>query len=381
MRVALFTETFLPKVDGIVNTLLHLLDHLEMRGHEALVFAPEGSPKRYGRTRVIGLPGFSFPGDDGLKLTYPWHRGFVPARLEGFEPDVVHLLGPVATGLVGLRHARRMDFPIVSSFHTDIPGFARQRRLGALSPALWKALRWAHNKTEVTLAPSVATATALRARGFANVELWTRGVDTALFNPGRRSPEWRSRLTNGDASSPLLLYVGRLAPEKRVSWLRRAMDSLPNVRLAVVGDGPSRRELEALLPAERTVFTGWLRGEDLASAYAAADVFVFPGANETFGNVVLEAMSSGLPVIVPRAGGVLDFVEDGETGLTFDPDEPADLARAVIRLAQDETLWRRLRRRSREVALGRTWADSLDDLIETYYEAAEIREMKLRQAA
>ncbi len=376
MRVALFTETFLPKVDGIVNTLTHLLDHLEMRGHEALLFAPQGSAKRYGRTRVIEVPAFSFPGYGELRLGYPWHRGFVPARLEGFDPDVVHLLGPVATGLVGLRHARRMGLQIVSSFHTDIPGFARQWGLGGLSPALWRALRWVHNKTDITLAPSMTTADELVEAGFDNVGIWSRGVDTALFNPGRRSAEWRERLTDGNPHSPLLLYAGRLSPEKRVSWIRRALESLPTFRLAVVGDGPARAELEATLPRERTVFTGWLEGEDLASAYASADAFVFPGANETFGNVVLEAMASGLPVIAPDRGGLLDFVEDGATGVLFDSEDPAALARAVLRLAQDEALWQRLRRRSREVALSRSWPDALDDLIESYYQAAEIGEMR-----
>ncbi len=379
MRVALFTETFLPKVDGVVNTLLHLLDHLEMRGHEALLFAPEGAPRRYGRTRVIEVPAMSVPGYGELKLGYPWHRGTVRARLEGFEPDVVHLLAPVATGLVGLRQARRLGLPIVSSFHADLPGFARHWGLGALAPALTRGLRWIHNRTDVTLAASATNAAELERLGFDNVGIWSRGVDTALYNPGRRSAEWRERLTGGHPKAPLLLYAGRLSPEKRVSWIRRAMESLPEFRLAVVGDGPARAELEATLPASRTVFTGWLSNEDLASAYASADAFVFPGANETFGTVVLEAMASGLPVIVPDRGGVLDFVADGETGLLFDSEEPAALARAVLRLARDEALWQRLRRRSREVALGCSWEDSLDDLIETYYQAAEIGEM--RQAA
>ncbi len=382
MRVALFTETFLPKVDGIVNTLVHLLDHLELRGHETLLFAPQGSPKFYGRTRVIEVPGFTFPLYPELQLAYPWYRGAIPQILDGFEPDVVHLLGPVACGLVGLRHARALGIPTISSYHTDLPGFAQRWGLSALSRPLWSALRAVHNQTERTLAPSVTTQDTLVANGFDNVEVWTRGVDTALFNPGRRSPQWRERLTNGNPDAPLLLYVGRLSKEKRVDWLRPVMQALPNARLAVVGEGPFRAELEAMLPAERTVFTGYLHGEDLASAYASGDVFVFPGANETFGNVVLEAMSAGVPVVVPRSGGVLDFVRHGETGMLFDTDDPSSLVQAVVRLAREEVLWQRLRAESRRVALSRSWAETLDELVACYYEVAGIRrQRRLRRAA
>src|SRR5262249_25942526 len=162
---------------------------------------------------------------------------------------------------------------------------------------------------------------------------------------------------------PLFLFVGRLSPEKRIEWLRPLLDAVPGACLAVVGDGPSRAALEDLFTPTPTMFTGWLTGTDLAAAYASADVSVFPGANETFGNAALEAMASGLPVIAPRAGGLLDHVIDGETGLLFDPEDRGALAMAGRWLVQDVRFRRRLGLAARARARERPWAAALDTLI------------------
>jgi len=364
MRIALFTETFLPKIDGVVNTLCHLLDHLKARGHESQLFAPAGGPDAYADTEVVGLKGMRFPWYRELTVLSPWAR--VGPQLEAFEPDLVHVLNPFFLGVAGLRWAARHDVPVVASYHTDVPGYLRRYGYGFLARPTWRYLRWLHDRAALNLCPSSVTLAELHREGFRNLELWTRGVDTEAFAPERRSDAWRQRLTNGDPEAPLLLYVGRLAPEKRVSWLRPMMEAVPGARLAIVGGGPSQLELERELSDTRTVFAGYLRGESLAAAYASADLFVFPSANETFGNVLLEAAASGLPSVAPRSGGVVDIVDDGETGRLVDPDDVKAFTSTVSTLVRDRAAARRMGEMARRRARERTWPAVLDGLLESY---------------
>ncbi len=364
MRIAIVTETFLPKVDGIVNTLCHLLDHLARRGHTSLLLAPAGGPARYADTTVIGLRAMPFPLYPELRLVTSLPTAL--RQLRAFAPDVVHVINPIWLGIAGLWRARSLGLPTVASYHTDIPGFAARWGLRIAVEPLRGYLRWIHNQADLNLCPSRATQLDLEAHGFRRVKVWSRGVNAERFHPRQRSAEWRHRLTNGHPDAPLLLFAGRLAPEKRIDWLRPVLDALPTARLAVIGDGPSRPHLERLFGDGRTVFTGYLRGDDLARAYAAADAFIFPGANETFGNVVLEAMASGLPVVAARSGGVLDFVIDGASGLLFDPEDQSSLVEAARALVTKADLARQLAAHARAVAENRRWEVVLDGLLDDY---------------
>lgn len=362
VRIALFSEVFLPKMDGIVRTLTMLLEHLAAGGHESILFAPAGGPTSYAATKVVGFKGYTFPLYPELTLVPP--TAAVAPWLASFNPDVIHVVGPTSLGIAGLLRAGNR--PVVASYHTDLPGFAVRWGLSPLRAPLRRMLRWAHNKADLTLAPSRATRDDLVRMGVRNVAVWSRGVDAQQFAPSRRSGEMRERLTAGRVDAPLLLYVGRLSPEKRCSLLRPLIDALPGARLAIVGDGPSRASLEKAFARTPTVFTGWLSGEQLAAAYASSDVFVFPGANETFGNVALEAMASGLPVVVPRSGGLLDHVVDGETGLLVEPEEPGGFIMAARWLLEDGAVRRRLGRTARRHACQRTWHATLDGLVDVY---------------
>jgi len=376
MRIALFAETFLPKWDGIAHTLCRLLDHLAARGHASLMFAPEGAPSRYAHTAIVGLPGFAFPLYPDLRMVSPTIN--VEERLATFQPDLVHLVNPALLGWVGLRHARALGVPVIASYHTDIPGYAERYGLGLLREPLWAYFRWIHNQADLNLCPSRFTCEELHGRGFQRLAIWGRGVDTVRFSPRHRSESWRLRLSGGRPESPLLLYVGRLAVEKRVEWLRALLYELPGVRLTIVGDGPLRARLEEQFAETPTVFTGYLQGKDLAQAYASADLFVFPSANETLGNVVLEAMSSGLPVVAPRSGGVLDHVVDGENGFLFDKGDVADLVAAVRSLVSDPALTGRLAVTARQHAERQSWQAILDGLLIHYEVLAQSAETELR---
>ncbi len=369
MRIAIFAETFLPKWDGIANTLCHFLEYLAMHGHSALMFAPEGAPEHYAGTPIVGLPAFAFPFYPDLRLVPPIIN--VERRLADFRPDIVHIVNPAFLGLTGLHHARKLHVPVVASYHTDLPGYTHIYRLSWFRESLWAYFRWLHNQADLNLAPSHFTRLELEAHGFERVSVWSRGVDTEQFHPRRRSMEWRTRLTDGHPDAPLLLYVGRLAVEKRIEWLRPVLDTLPHVRLAIVGDGPLRPTLEAQFAgtqrdASRTVFTGYLRGDDLAAAYAAADLFTFPSANETFGNVVLEAMASGLPAIAPRAGGPVDLVIPGTNGFLCAPHDQAEWLAFIRLCVEDPALLKRMGLQARCFAESHSWERVFDGLLRDY---------------
>ncbi len=369
MRIAIFAETFLPKWDGVANTLCHLLEYLAAHKHTALMFAPEGAPTQYAGTPIVGLPAFAFPFYPDLRLVPPIMN--VERRLADFHPDIVHIVNPAFLGLTGLRHARSLNVPVVASYHTDLPGYTSTYRLGLFRDTLWAYFRWLHNQADLNLAPSHFTRRELEAHGFERVGVWSHGVDTTQFHPARRSAEWRTRLTGGRPDAPLLLYVGRLAIEKRIEWLQPVLEALPQVRLAIVGDGPLRSTLETQFAgtqrdASRTVFTGYLRGDDLAAAYAAADLFTFPSANETFGNVVLEAMASGLPVIAPRAGGPVDLITQGINGFLCAPDDQTEWLTLIQQCVEEPTMTQRMGQRARSFAESRSWEAVFNGLLRDY---------------
>lgn len=327
MRIAIFTETFVPKVDGIVIVLCHFLEYLQQAGHEVMLFAPEGGPAAYAGARVVGLKGFKFVLYPELTLVPPLFG--IHKHLQEFMPELIYLVNPASLGLGGIREAHRLDVPLVASYHTDVPGFAARMGMAYTQPSLWIFFRQVYNQADLVFVPSQYTKSEIEAHGFERVKVWSHGVDAETYHPAKRSMEWRQRLMGGEDGDRLVLYVGRLAAEKRIDWLLPVVKSKPGTRLAIVGDGPARGSLEKRFKGSRTVFTGYLHGEDLAAAYASADVFAFPGANETFGNVVIEAMSSGLPVVVPDSGGVVDFVEGGVSGLFFESEDPDSFNRAI----------------------------------------------------
>jgi glycosyltransferase involved in cell wall biosynthesis len=371
MRIAIFAESFLPKWDGVTTTTCHLLDHLALRGHASLMFAPEGAPDCYADTRIIGLPSFSFPFYPELRLASPIADQVVEEAMAAFQPDLIHVINPAVLAFAALKQAEAMDLPVVASYHTDIPGYAERYGMPLLRDPLWAYLRWLHNRADLNLCPSDFTRQELESHDFERVRVWSHGVDAERFSPRHRREDWRARLTGGHPDAPLLLYVGRLATEKRVDWIHPVLDAVPEARLAIVGDGPKREELEALFADTPTVFTGYLRGQDLSHAYAAADLFCFPSANETFGNVVLEAMASGLPVIAPASGGPVDHVHDGRNGFLFDPDDIDDMVGLTRWLVSYPAYLEHLSEQARAYAESQRWEAVMDGLLADYASVIE----------
>jgi glycosyltransferase involved in cell wall biosynthesis len=373
MRVARVTENVLPKRDGVTRTLAMVLEHLHLRGHRAILLGPSGAPDVYAGTRIYGAPGVPLP-------FYPELRALIPVpmleeRLVNFQPDVVHVVEPILLGAAGIHWAQKIGAPIVSSYHTDLAAYCTYFQLGALVNPLWTYRRFLHNQCLRTLCPSATTADQVAARGIQRVGVWPRGVDAELFTPEKRSAEWRARITGGADDRPIVLYVGRLSPEKNLSALVAAFRTLgeTGAHLVLVGDGPARGELEQALDRQRVTFTGYLSGDALATAYASADVFAFPSLTETFGQVVQEAMASGLPVVSFDAGGVHDLVAHERTGLLAPADDAATFAGALAALVSSPVRSMRLGAQGRAFALRHTWAQVMDDLLDVYAASAATR--------
>ncbi|NIW46386.1 MAG: glycosyltransferase [candidate division Zixibacteria bacterium] len=376
MRIAIFTETFLPKVDGIVVKVCRLLEHLEARGHTALVFAPSGSPKEHAGAKVISFRSLPIPFYPELNISPPW--AIVDRKLREFKPDLIHLVNPVSLGLAGLRAAKLYQIPVIASYHTDVPGFAEHWKLGFLSDSIYRYARWIHNKVDLNVCPSEFTRKQLYEHNFQRVEIWRGGVDIKLYSPKKRTSETRNRLSDHQPERPLLLYVGRVSPEKRIDRLHPILKAYPEARLAVVGDGPSRKDLQKKFADTDTVFTGYLQGEMLASAYASGDIFAFTGDKETFGNVVVEAMASGLPVLAPNSGGVTDLVIDRFNGRQYDPYIEGNIVEVVGEMINDRNLARDYGLKGRELAEGRTWEITLDELLCHYQNVIQTDRPKRR---
>lgn len=374
MRIALFTETFLPKIDGIVTRLCHTIEHLEKGGDRVLIFSPDGGLTEYKGAKIYGVSGFPLPMYPELKIALP--RPSIGQELERFQPDIIHAVNPAVLGLAGLYYGKTMQIPLVASYHTHLPQYLQHYGLGMLEDVLWNLIRTAHNQADLNLCTSTAMVKELTAKGIERVELWQRGVDTELFQPELASETWRSRLTKGNPDKPLLLYVGRLGAEKEIERIKPILAAIPNAHLALVGDGPNRQALEKHFAGTSTNFVGYLKGKELASAFASSDAFIFPSRTETLGLVLLEAMAAGCPVVAARSGGIPDIVTDGVNGYLFDPKDENGAINATIRLLENTEARENLRRNARQEAERWGWEAATRQLRSYYQEIISTQEMR-----
>ncbi|MEH1834251.1 MAG: glycosyltransferase family 1 protein [Nostoc sp.] len=365
MRIALFTETFLPKVDGIVTRLRHTVDHLQRNGNQVLVIAPDGGITEYKGAKVYGVTGFPLPLYPELKMALP--RPAIGYALEEFKPDIIHVVNPAVLGLAGIFYSKILKIPLVASYHTHLPQYLQHYGLGMLEGFLWELLKGAHNQATLNLCTSTVMIEELTAHGIERVDLWQRGVDTELFHPDLASVEMRSRLSQNHPESPLLLYVGRLSAEKEIERIKPILEAIPQARLALVGDGPHRQALQKYFAGTNTYFVGYLMGQELGSAFASVDAFIFPSRTETLGLVLLEAMAAGCPVVAARSGGIPDIVTDGVNGYLFEP--TADVQGAIaatIRLLEQKQQRDIIRQNARREAESWGWAAATRQLQDYY---------------
>jgi len=370
MRVAIFTDTYAPHVNGVARTLARLTAALQKRDHGARVFTV-ADPRAELSGDVVRWPGVPFWGYPELRLAAPSSRS-VLERLRAWEPTLVHVATPFGLGLAGIRAAKRLGVPVVSSYHTSFSEYARFYGFGALAAPGWVYLRWFHNRTCRTYVPTRTVSDDLVARSFRNVRLWPRGIDADVFNPRWRNQELR-RSWGAGHDTVVVAYVGRLAKEKGVDV---ALDAVASLRarlgerrrefvFVLVGDGPHEQALRARAP-NGTMFLGRLTGQSLSEAYASADVLLFPSTTDTFGNVLLEGMASRLGAIaadVPQSREVC-----GTTAHFFQAGNAVDLSAQLARLVEDRDGLERLRQAAFMNARTRDW-DAVFDALFADYEA------------
>lgn len=365
MKLALVTETFPPEINGVAMTLGQLAAGLARRGITVTVHRPRQPadagtrpPQPYAESLHAGVP---IPGYAMLRLGLPARRRLLRAW-RADRPDVVHVATEGPLGWSALSAADALGIPLASSFHTNFHSYSRHYGFAWLTRPALAYLRWFHNRTRITLSPTEALNAELTRDGFRGMRLLARGVDTDLFSPGRRDPALRAAWSAGP-DDPVFIHVSRLAAEKNYDLLfrawNRARELVPRARFVVASDGPLRRKLARAHPWAQ--FTGFLEREDLARHYASADVFLYPSLTETFGNVVTEAMASGLAICAFDYAAAARHLRHGENGwLAPFGDEAAFLAGAEALSAPDGRLRRRLGPVARATAEHIPWSRVID---------------------
>ncbi len=370
MRITLVSETYFPQLNGVSRTLGQLVRMLRAGGDQLQLIVPDyGEIEPAGVESTVRVRALSVPFYPELLLPLP-PFGKAHRAVDAFRPDLVHIATEGTLGRSLLAHALRRKIPAVSSFHTNFDQYTDHYGVGWLRGPIWRYLRGFHNRTRETYVPSRATIADLEARGFERLVLWPRGVDGTLFRPDRPGRESVRRALGVGPDEVVIGHVSRIAAEKNVGYLGQALAEVvrarPGVRLLIVGDGPARPELERQLGAAAR-FVGYRTGESLADHYAACDLFAFASLTETFGNVILEAMASGLPVVAVRAGGPGEIVQPGLTGVLVGPDEPpAAMARVLVGLVDDPDRRRDLSSGARAYARTQTWESIMGDLRARY---------------
>lgn len=369
MRIALLTEVFLPKIDGVVTRTTRHLDQLAELGHEVLIFAPGNPPERYAGFEVVPIPSRSLKVYPEVMHGMMGPRAF--RRLREFDPDIVHAVNPIWTaGWSTLIAARR--YPVIASFHTDVPEYCMKLGIPWVKPIAEWGLRTFHGRAGLNLVTSGPMMDKAADYGIDNVRLWPKAVDTESFTPEARTRKMRNLLSDGHPDDPLIIFVGRISAEKSVERCFPIVDEVrkrvPNARLAFVGKGPLYDELRSN-PPDWATFTGYLSGADLHAAYASGDVLLFPSTTETLGFAALEAFASGVPVVAANAGGLPFVVADGDTGILVDPQAPDTAwAEPIEHLLTQPELRERMSAAGRAEAGRWTWRASSETVLGYYDE-------------
>ncbi|WP_181348507.1 glycosyltransferase family 1 protein [Thalassobacillus sp. CUG 92003] len=369
MKIAIITETFLPSTDGVVTRLKEAISHLLKQEHEVVVIAPDLGVTEYQGAIVEGVKTTKMPFYRSREFSMPQKK--VKALLQKHDPDLVHVVNPALVGVAGVYYADKLNYPLIASYHTHVPKYLDYYRLYPFKPLVWWYFRKLHNYADVNLCTSKAIQGELQAKRFHNVNLWDRGVAIEKYHPDYQNADMREWLSGGKPENKLLVFVGRLAPEKEIHKIKPLLKERDDISLAIVGDGPVRGQLEDEFEGTNTVFTGFIHGEQLSQAFSSGDAFIFPSITETLGLVILEAMASGLPVIAAKSGPTMEQVEDGRTGLLFENEDTASMIDAINRL-EDQELYDHLSKEARLEAEKFSWQRPSEQILDYYHQTLEV---------
>ncbi len=363
-RVAYFAGTMRAGHDGVTSVLYQLITHLKRREIENVFFSPIVSPGDQ-PTTIHQVPSVMFPLYKDYRIALPGQKHF-EERLREFKPDLLHINSPCSLGYAAIKYARKAEIPVVATYHTHFPSYARYYSARAFQALSWNYFRKIYNGCQRVYVPSQPILHELRDHGLRNLEFLPHGVDTDVFHPRFKNRDWRIRL--GIDGKKVLLFVGRLVWEKDLRTLADAYRLLERQRndlaFVLVGDGPIREELQTLMP--NAIFLGYQSGVDLSTAFASSDIFVFPSTTETFGNVTIEAMASGVPPICANEGGSGGLVQHGSTGLLAKPRDAFDFADGITLLADSQSTRDQIARQAFAFAQSQSWERIFDRLLESY---------------
>lgn len=360
LRVAIVTETYPPEINGVAMTIGRMVAGLQNRQHQVQLVRPrqgrEDSPLQQPGLEEVLKPGMAIPRYDALKLGLPAKQALI--RLWSVKrPDIVHLVTEGPLGWSALAAALKLRIPVSSDFHTNFHSYSKHYGIGWLKKPIAAYLRKFHNQTLCTMVPTESIRAELEELGMKNLRVVSRGVDTALFTPRHRSSQLRGAWGAGSGDL-VTVYVGRLAPEKNLPLTLSAFEAMrrvnPRMRLVLVGDGPERAALQARYPQH--VFAGMRVGQDLAAHFASGDIFLFPSTTETYGNVTMEALASGLAVVAYGYAAAAEHIRHEVSGLLARYDDAAEFTRLATELATDPARVKRLGAAARGITEKLDWS-------------------------
>ena len=368
MKIVIVSESFLPQLNGVTNSVIRVARHQRDLGHEVSIVAPTRPGPEF-----EGIPVYVVPSIPLVKFAVGIPSLALVNLLDRIGPDIIHVASPFALGAQAIAYAQRNSIASVAVYQTDIAGYLHRYGMAVAKPMVDRFVANTHNAATLTLAPTATAKDALAELGVKNLAVWGRGVDLEGFHPNNRFADDAVAFRNTYAPNGerIIGYVGRLAAEKQVDRFRELV-AIPDTRIVLVGDGPDRARLEGILPSDSVTFLGSLSGRALQVAYAAMDVFVHFGTEETFGQTIQEAQAAGLPVVAPRSGGPIHLIDTGVDGLLFDVDATESPRDAVQELVNNAALRSRMGEAGRRRVLGKSW-EAVNDELSRHYDTARSR--------
>jgi len=368
VKIVIVTESFLPQLNGVTNSVIRVARHQRDLGHDVSIVAPTRPGPEF-----EGIPVYVVPSIPLVKFAVGIPSLALTNLLDRIAPDLMHVASPFALGAQAIAYAQRNSIASVAVYQTDIAGYLHRYGMAVAKPMVDRFVVNTHNAATVTLAPTPIARDTLKELGVKNLAVWGRGVDLEGFHPNNRFADdaVAFRQKHAPNGEHIIGYVGRLAAEKQVDRFRE-LTSIPNTRIILIGDGPERARLEAMLPSDSVTFMGSLSGHGLHIAYAAMDVFVHFGTEETFGQTIQEAQAAGVPVVAPRSGGPIHLIDSGVDGILFDVDVPDSARIAVQHLTDDAELRARMGEAGRRRVLGKSW-EAVNDELTHHYDVARSR--------
>ncbi|MGB8450739.1 MAG: glycosyltransferase family 1 protein [Anaerocolumna sp.] len=380
MKIALFADTYSPQINGVTNTLGKLVSYYEASGIDYKIFVPKYDTEQRNKKieRFYSLKFFLYPES---RITFP-NLFRLTQSLTEFRPDLIHLMTECNMGIAGLYYGKKHGIPTISNYTTNFSQYTNYYKINFLEQAIWNYMKWFHTQNDITLCPSYAAQDLLRSHGIYNTDIFSRGIDSENFHPMYRNPKLREGL--GLENKTVFLYVGRISVEKDLNILSESYQAIhetykDQAALVITGDGPYLKKCRSMFPDD-TIFTGFKKGRELAEIYASCDIFICPSSTETFGNVVLEAMTSGLPVIGADAGGVGEIIQHRNTGLKFQSRNSEELTRCMKELMLNITLRNSLRENGRTFGTDRSWNKIFDGLVNIYQDVLMKRGLSTQSA-